>query len=140
MKELEEQVRVEKINIPQTPYNIENYLHGRCHLFAQALHEELGYEVEFFLDDDYWFEDSDFPSTVLVHAYCISPKNKCIDARGEVSRCVLEEEYEYNLVRYQRVSLQELKNEIKSKRLCEPDKGEIETLREFIRGNISEYK
>ena len=139
------QDKLEDIDVPKTSYNLMDYIHGRCHLFAQALHEELGYEMEFFWDDGYWFEGNSFASTVLVHAYCVLPKGKpfkgkYVDARGGVSLRMIEREYEYNVKRTQRVTIEHLKRDIKDEFLCKPDKGEIKALRKFIRENISSYQ
>ncbi|GAB6428254.1 hypothetical protein bcgnr5372_39110 [Bacillus luti] len=139
------QEKLEYINVPKTYYNLLDYTHGRCHLFAQALHEELGYELEFLWDDEYWFEGDNAPSIVLVHAYCILPKGKpfkgkYVDARGGVSKRMIEREYEYNSKWYEKTTLEQLKETIKNKRLCKPDKGEIKAIRKFIRENINSYQ
>lgn len=139
------QEKLEDIDVPKTSYNLMDYIHGRCHLFAQALHEELGYEMEFLWDDEYWFEGDNVPSIVLVHAYCILPKGKpfkgkYVDARGGVSKRMIEREYECNSEWYEKVTLEQLKAAIKNKTLCKPDKGEIKALRKFIRENISSYQ
>lgn len=136
--------KLEYIKVPNTEYCLADYTHGRCHLFAQALHEELGYEMEFLWDNDYFFEDDDVPSIVLVHAYCILPKGKAfkgkyVDARGGVSKRMIEREYEYNSKWYEKFTIEQLKTAIKNKLLCKPDKGEIKALRNFIRENKTIY-
>ena len=150
MRTLEERIdaiqeKLEGIQVPNTSYTLMDYIHGRCHVFAQALHEELGYEMEFLWDDDYWFDNANTPSIVLVHAYCILPKGKAfkgkfVDARGSVSKRMIEEEYEWNSLWYEKTTLDKLKATIRNKRLDKPEKGEIKAIREYIRKNLHVYK
>lgn len=138
------QDKLEDVDVSGTENNLMDYAHGRCHLFAQALHEELGYAMEFLWDDEYYFEGDNAPSIVLVHAYCILPKGKpfkgkYVDARGSVSKRMIEREYEYNSKWYETVTLEQLKTTIRSKRLCKPEKGEIKAIRKFIRDNKSNF-
>lgn len=139
------QKKLEGIDIPETPYNLFDYIHGRCHLFALALHEELGYEIILLWDDDYWFDGDDAPSIVLVHAYCFLPKGKpfkgkYVDARGAVSLRMIEREYEFNSEFSEVTTLRQLDSMIENGRLGSPDKGEIEALRNFIRNNLNSYQ
>jgi hypothetical protein len=109
----EVQDKLEGIKVPGTPSNLMNYVHGRCHVFAQASHEELGYEMEFLRDNDYWFEDLDHPSIVLTDVYCIHPErdameNKYVDARGTLSKKMIKHDYECNSGYYEKYSLETL--------------------------------
>lgn len=143
IEEFEE--KLEQTFVPNTQYNLMDYTHGRCHIFAQALHEELGYEMEFLWDNDFWFEGDNIPSIVLTHAYCILPKGKAfkgkyVDARGGVSKRMIEREYEYNSLYYEKFSLEQLKATIRNKCLDRPEKGEIKALRQFISNNLEKYQ
>jgi len=139
------QDKLEDIIVPQTPYTLMDYIHGRCQVFAQALHEELGYELEFFWDHGYWFDDDDYPSTVLVHAYCILPKGvpfkgKYVDARGALSKRMMQQEYEYSIPLYEKYSIDRLEEDYKQNILEQPTKEEIKAVRNYIRENINKYK
>lgn len=123
--------------------DIEDYLHGSCHLFALALHEELGYEMEFMWDMERWFSD-ETTGQALVHAYCILPKGKpfkgkYVDASGAVSKHFIESEYDYNILQYETYSKEKLEHDMKTKFLHKPEKHEIKKLREYIRKNIEMY-
>lgn len=137
--------KYEDIRVPNTPYNLIDYTHGRCHIFAQALYEELGYEMEFLWDTDYWFEDADCPSIVLVHAYCILPnelngKEKYVDARGVISKGVIEDEYECNCHLYENYTISRLNIAFQYNVLEKPTISEIRAIREFIRANKKNYQ
>ena len=138
------QKKLEGIKVPGTVYCLADYTHGRCHLFAQALQEECGYEMEFLWDEEYWFDDADEPLVVLVHAYCIVPnsnddKEEYVDARGSVSKLIIEREYECVSLLYDKSTLQQLKIEIEQGNFSEPEENEISSLRSFIKENKSLY-
>lgn len=139
------QEELENIDIQDTPYNLYDYVHGRCHIFAQALLEELGYEMEFLWDDDYWFEGANHPTIVLVHAYCILPKGqpfkgKYVDARGGVSKRIIEHEFECNSHVYEKFSMDRLNVAYKNEVLEKPTETEIKAIRKYIRDNINIYQ
>lgn len=139
------QERLENTNVLNTSYTLMDYLHGRCHIFAQALYEELYYKMQFMWDIDYWFENAEYPSIVLVHAYCIYPKevlfkDKYVDARGSVSKKMIEYEYEFNCQHYEDYSLKQLKAAYKEGLLEEPTEEELNTVRRYIRENIKDYQ
>lgn len=129
---------LEEVEIPGTNLKILNYIHGRCQIFAKALHEELGYEMELLWDDDYWFIDSWETGNVLVHAYCVVG-DKCVDARGFFQKEIIDEDFECNTHRYEDTKLEELEELIREGVLDEPQKGEMEALRKFIKDNRENY-
>lgn len=134
------QNKLESTYIDGLPYNLMNYIHGRCHIFAQALHEELGYELEFLWDNDFWFEDNDFPSTVLVHAYCIKNNHSYVDARGFVSKELIEYEFECNELSYEKFSYEDLQNAYKDNILEKPTEEELNLVKDYIRKNFIDYQ
>lgn len=136
--------KLQSIGVPGTPFDLSDYIYGRCHIFALALQEELGYEMEFLWDTDYWFDGEDFPSKVLIHAYCILPKGKefkgkYLDARGLVSKRMIELEYDWNTRCYELTSKEQLKEIINNLVLEAPEIGEIQAIRKFIRENRHIY-
>ena len=70
---------------------IRTYLHGRCHIFALALHLKLNYIMEFIWDLEAEVEYIDNAGcvaiesiTALAHAYCIDGDSGFIyDIRGK---------------------------------------------------------
>jgi hypothetical protein len=135
---------LELIKLPNTEFYLSDYLHGRCHLFAQALHEELGYEIEFFWDEEAWFNEGEYIGIALVHAYCILPKGKpfrgkYVDVRGVVTKKMIEDEFDWNVPKYEKISIEQLKTLITNNVLFEGEKNEVKELRRYIRENIQFY-
>lgn len=68
---------VDKIN----HFTIDSYLFGRCHLFAQALHEAKGFQIGLFVTmGEVAFAKA--PCLLLVHAFCYLNNDEVIDAKG----------------------------------------------------------
>lgn len=135
------QCKLENTYIENTPYNLMNYIHGRCHIFAQVLSEEFGYKMEYLWDNDFWFEEDDFPSTVLVHAYCIIDESKDLymDARGLVTKELIEYEFECNSKVFEEYSNIQLNNAYEKNILEKPKEGELMSIRKYIKEHISDY-
>lgn len=68
----------------------EEHLHGKCHLFAIALHRLTGLPLAATLDVDMWTE-----RTVLVHAYVLDGDH-AIDVRGRFAVDTIDEDFEVN--------------------------------------------
>ncbi len=68
----------------------EEHLHGKCHLFAIALHRLTGLPLAATLDVDMWTE-----RTVLVHAY-VMDGDQAIDVRGRFAVDTIDEDFEVN--------------------------------------------
>lgn len=134
------QEELESIKVPGTSYDMADYIHGRCHLFAQALHQEFGYEMECLWDDDFWFDGADGPSVVLVHAYCITPDGTRVDARGLVTKEIIEREYDCNSHFYEKISFEQMKTAIKKRQFCAQDKNELKAITNFIQENRDNYQ
>ncbi len=67
----------------------EEFLHGKCHLLAVALHELTGYPIGAYLDTDIETE-----RTVLVHAFVVDGEDG-IDVRGRMPiDDIIEEEFD----------------------------------------------
>lgn len=137
--------KLEDIKVPGTTFDLMDYAHGRCHIFAQVLSEELGYEMELLWDDDFWFDDASCPTLVLVHAYCVRDKGvpfkgKYIDARGTLSRRMIENEYECNSPLHEKYSLEKLNEAYQNKILEKPTKKELKAVQNYIQQNISNYQ
>ena len=65
------------------------FLHGKCHLLAVALHELTGYPIGAYLDTDIETE-----RTVLVHAFVLDADDG-IDIRGRMpSDDIIEDEFD----------------------------------------------
>ncbi|MDC0764857.1 hypothetical protein POF51_29485 [Brevibacillus sp. AG] len=120
--------------------NLDTYLYGRCHIFALALQEELGYSIELFWDLEAWFDKDGMKiDTALVHAYCIGSDNVMFDARGRITREVVEEDYEFNEPEILATSPQRL-CELMDQGVLETLKlGELDSIRAYIRNNLIKY-
>lgn len=71
------------------------FLHGLCGIFALALHEEFGYDIEYIVD-----ECADFCITELIHVYCFE-EDQYIDVRGQTDdEDAFMAEFEDFFVRY----------------------------------------
>lgn len=68
----------------------EEHLHGKCHLFAIALHRLTGLPLAATLDVDMWTE-----RTVLVHAY-VMDGDQGIDVRGRFAVDTIDGDFEVN--------------------------------------------
>ncbi|MBB4867569.1 hypothetical protein HNP46_006483 [Pseudomonas nitritireducens] len=79
---------------PANRFYVEDYVHGRCHLFALALAKATQYKIGIFVDEDCIPEDGDTPIRVLVHAFCYVKDDLVIDARGIRCKVDLENEFE----------------------------------------------
>lgn len=141
----ESQERMESIKVPNTANLLSEYAYGRCHIFALALHLELGFEMEYMWDLDYYFEDAPAGMQVLAHAYAVLPENhphtgSFMDARGIITKDVILQDYEYNRESFERISPEHLEELFKSGYFERPTDEEVEALRAYIRKNISDYK
>lgn len=135
------QERMESIEVPNTGRLLSDYAYGRCQIFAYALSLELGYEMEFMWDMDYYFEGGDTESMVLAHAYCVLPNQKdtFVDARGVICKDVILYDYEYNRERFERISGEQLQQYFAEEFLEKPSEGELAALRQYIRNNVADY-
>lgn len=69
-------------------FNVSHYLHGKCHLFALALHEVTGLKIGLFVDEER-FEGV----AGLDHAFCYINNDYIIDAQGIRSKTEIMAEY-----------------------------------------------
>lgn len=115
--------------------NIEQYLHGDCHIFAMALHLEFGYQIQLAIDKF----DLDTESEVLIHAYCVH-QEKAIHASGKVDLEKILDDYDYNDEYFVNVSKEVLENLVNTGFLHAPTEKQIENIREYIRQNKNKFE
>ena len=115
--------------------NLENYLHGECHLFALALHQVFGYEMVFVFDE----MDSEVETEVLIHAYCKNGEH-CVDARGVFEEKNALDDYDYNLPYQVDVSKKEAYSLIETGFLHAPAFGQMDNLMDYVQANKSQYE
>ena len=115
--------------------NIAEYLHGRCHIFALALHTALGYPMEFLWDlaatDDETWEDRE----ALVHAFCKRPDGAMVHVTGTFTQAELEEDFAQFGVQepdLRRESADDVQRQIAEGLLEAPRVGEVEQLVSYI--------
>lgn len=115
--------------------DIEQYLHGDCHLFAYALNVIFDYPIELCIDS----EDMETQSEVLVHAYC-KFNNKFIDIRG-ISNDIehLLSEFDYNTIRFFTVDKNHIEKLIENKFLHDFENNQLEELMNYIRTHKDKY-
>lgn len=114
------------------------YLHGRCHLFALALHEVFSYPIEFFWETN-CIEDGEEYGEVLVHAYVIK-NGICVDIEGPKNRENIEADFDWNEPIYVSKTKEQVVEMINSGLLEPAADGEMEILRHYILTNLSKYQ
>jgi hypothetical protein len=119
-------------------FNIDIYEHGRCELFALALHEELGYDMYFYYDDEAEIDD-DY-DTALVHAFAKDKNGILYDATGEIVEKDLDDHAEYvNSSRLEKIDIKEFHELVDSGFISEYNPDDITEIRKYIREHISKY-
>jgi hypothetical protein len=116
------------------------YLCGRCHIFALALHEALGYQIVWLFDEEAHTDEGAGPFRALVHAFCLNTSEIRIDSTGEMRENVDEDrtgnpEDDFgwcNEPNYVRFSAEESRNAACGLILPRPHKGEIDKLKAHI--------
>ncbi|KSU87533.1 hypothetical protein ABEP17_08595 [Priestia flexa] len=128
-----------KTTILNTSFQLFDYITTRPHLFAIALHQELGYPIEFMWNSDFKFKDESAPRVVLIHAYCVLPNHQYLDARGYVSHDLIAQEKPHQHAYYERVSSKQIEKLTNLGRLCKEELLEIDSLRDFIKEHVHVY-
>lgn len=114
---------------------IEQYLHGDCHLFAYALSVVFDYPIELCIDS----EDMETQSEVLIHAYC-KFNNTFIDIRGQSTSIEhLLSEFDYNEIYFLSVDKNHIEKLISTKFLHDFEKTQLEEIINYIRMNKDKY-
>ena len=124
-------------------FSIDIYEHGRCELFAIALHKELDYDIYFFIDNNAEFETEDgFDyGDALIHAYCKDEKNNCFDATGLVTISDIEDDHcEYvDEPEHIKVSDEMFEEYVRDGFIGDYDENEISKIRNYIKYNYKLY-
>jgi hypothetical protein len=134
---------LKRFNESNNSINIEYYEHGKCELFAFALHIVLGYDMYFFIDNEAEFEtDGDFDyGSALVHAYCKNKNGNYFDASGLITLNDIEEDHaEYvNGPEHILVSDEMFYDYIKDGFISDFIESELENIEKYIKDNILNY-
>lgn len=67
---------------PRLGFNVDSYLHGRCHLAAMMLAKETALELMILIDENTFIYDGPSGLTTLLHAACKVDDVHVLDARG----------------------------------------------------------
>ena len=118
-------------------FNIDIYEHGRCELFALALHEELGYEMYLFLDEEAEFDN--YYGEALIHAYTKSPNDDLFDASGKVTLEDIENHGDWNVDWHRHININIFQEYVNSGFFTPYTKSEIYDCRKYISNNIEKY-
>jgi hypothetical protein len=125
-------------------FNIDYYEHGRCEIFALALHKTLGYDMHFFLDEEAEFETEDgFEyGTALVHAYVKDKDGNMFDATGRINQENLEEDHSEYVNEPSDIIVDEnlFRKFINDGFIADYKEHELNKVIEYIINNISKYK
>jgi hypothetical protein len=113
-------------------YSIENYLYGRCHIFALALSEHTNFKVGALIDNEPFHDTNGFPC--LEHAFCYFNDDLIIDARGIKSKKEILQEYcsESNDIIEIKDAKELLQDWIQQKLLIKATKNELKDLDIYI--------
>lgn len=114
--------------------DLENYLHGDCHIFAQALHEVFGYRIQVAMDEC----DLELEEPVLIHAYCYKG-NAIIDARGVSEKSEALEPFDYTFADIQDISPEVIGEWVQQGVLHSPDAGQYEALVAHLKVNKDDF-
>jgi hypothetical protein len=118
------------------------YLHGRCHIFALALHLALGYRIEALWNSEPLSDDGDFGERALVHAYCRRPDGQMVDASGVISKDQLYSDYGElpNSPEAECLTPQAMRAYIRNRILERPQPCEVQNLVQYILAHRALYK
>ena len=127
--------------------DLEIYLCGRCHIFARALHEALGYQIVWLFDDEAYRDDGSGPFRALVHAFCLNSANGRIDSTGEMRENGEadrtgnpEDDFGWcNEPNYVQFSAKESRDAAIALKLPRPRNGEIDKLKAHILRHLEIY-
>lgn len=115
--------------------DLDNYLHGECHIFSWALHLELGYPIRLAIDE----YDFDIEGEALIHAFCVKGEY-AVDVRGHVQLSEILDEFVYYEAYFLDVTEQELRKLVNEGFIHHPKDGQLDYVREYIRSNLSNYQ
>lgn len=125
-------------------FDISHFEHGKCEIFALALHKVLGYDIHFFLDDEAEFQDEDDYEyeTALVHAYAMDDNGRMFDATGEISKVNLEEDHAEYVNEPRDIIVDEslFKKMVNDGFIGKYTKHELNQAIDYIQDNINKYK
>jgi hypothetical protein len=118
-------------------YAVSDYIHGRCHIFAQALKSVLGDKSTFsyILDNHGLGEDQ----PTLSHAYIANRNDqRLFDVRGSIDEGDLSD-YEGQCIDFDHCELDTTSDIELLLSWGKPDTGEIQQIKSFINENIFIY-
>ena len=115
--------------------DLEGYLHGDCHIFAQALHEVFGYKVKMAIDE----YDIELEEPVLIHAFCYEG-NHVIDARGVSGKAQTLEPFDYSGVVFREVESADIEKMMTEGFLHQPDEGQYEAIVAYLHINKERFQ
>jgi len=123
---------------------VDEYLYGRCTLFALALHNLYRYQIELFWGPpkNIGYRDNPTWSSGLDHAFCVRRDGSLVDARGTVDREKIIAEYGSGNQdhRWEPTSKAALLSLIEEQKAPHPDNTEMFELRQFLLHNQDVYK
>lgn len=119
-------------------FAIEDYLHGRCHLFAYVLGEITQSTIELAWDKEHINQIDGQKIPALIHAYIVEG-NSIVDAAGRRTKKRMLENFEFTSVSYEKSSTKRIQKMIELGILCDFEENEYEELELYILKNEKKY-
>jgi hypothetical protein len=122
---------------------LDDFEHGRCELFALALHEELGYDIKFFVDEEAEIETEDgvIYDIALIHAYTEDENGVMFDATGKIKEDDLEDHADFitypNTLDVEKSDYSEF---VSDEWIATYSDDDIKKAKSYIRANLDKYK
>lgn len=116
-------------------FTIEDYLHGRCHIFAYVLTQLFDYTVSCV-----WDTDDETEELILVHAYCKDENGLFLDARGFLdSKEILMNPFDFAFPHEMDYGAEDLEMLMLTGFLESPDEEELTSLKKYVLSHTKEY-
>lgn len=115
--------------------DLESYLHGDCHIFAQALQEVFGFKIKLAIDE----YDIELEEPVLIHAFCYEG-DFIVDARGVSGKAETLEPFDYSEVMFREVEKAGVEQMMTEGFLHRPDKGQYEKVVAYLEENRETFQ
>lgn len=123
-------------------FDLDYYDQGACEVFMLALHEELGYDMYLYIDNEasFYTDDEITYHPALIHAFTKNDKDELFDVNGKIHLENLEEHSdEINDGEIIKIDRNELDNYISTHFLAPINKTQLKECRLYIRNNKSKY-
>lgn len=115
--------------------NKDEYLYGKCHLFALIYAKINNWKIECVYDTEAYDEDFNIISVnCLVHAYVIDDKGKKYDINGKIKNIdeYIRDRYECNSMYIEKYNIEDFTKRIKKEKWTPLNKNEVNEIVKLI--------